>query len=61
MAEDVPAKGRLAYVHVPFCEKLCWYCGCHTTIPNGYERIQRYVGLLLKEIELWRARLPQHG
>ncbi|MAT35879.1 MAG: oxygen-independent coproporphyrinogen III oxidase [Ponticaulis sp.] len=49
------------YVHVPFCEQLCWYCGCHTTIPNGYERIARYVDVLLKEIELWKARLPAHG
>ncbi len=49
------------YVHVPFCEKLCWYCGCHTTIPNGYARISRYVDILLKEIELWKAKLPNHG
>ena len=49
------------YVHVPFCEQLCWYCGCHTTIPNGYARIGRYVDVLLKEIELWKARLPDHG
>ncbi len=49
------------YVHVPFCEQLCWYCGCHTTIPNGYSRIGRFVDILLKEIELWKARLPQHG
>lgn len=49
------------YVHVPFCEQLCWYCGCHTTIPNGYARIGRYVDVLLKEIELWKAKLPEHG
>lgn len=49
------------YVHVPFCEQLCWYCGCHTTIPNGYARIGRYVDILLKEIELWKAKLPNHG
>ena len=61
LASIAPDEPISVYVHVPFCEKLCWYCGCHTTIPNGYERIQRYVGLLLKEIELWRARLPQHG
>lgn len=49
------------YVHVPFCEQLCWYCGCHTTVPNGYTRIGRFVDVLLKEIELWKAKLPQHG
>ncbi|MAI91658.1 oxygen-independent coproporphyrinogen III oxidase [Ponticaulis sp.] len=49
------------YVHVPFCEQLCWYCGCHTTVPNGYARIGRYVDVLLKEMELWKAKLPKHG
>lgn len=49
------------YLHVPFCEQLCWYCGCHTTIPNGYDRIARYVDLLVQEIELWKARLPVHS
>lgn len=49
------------YVHVPFCEQLCWYCGCHTTIPNGYDRIGRFVSQLLKEIDLWANALPSHA
>jgi len=40
------------YVHVPFCEKLCWYCGCHMSVPNTYDRVAEYVGLLEREIEL---------
>ncbi len=39
------------YVHIPFCKKMCWYCGCHTTIPNTYDRAARYTQRLLKEIE----------
>ncbi|MBR9834226.1 MAG: oxygen-independent coproporphyrinogen III oxidase [Alphaproteobacteria bacterium] len=50
-----------AYVHVPFCEQLCWYCGCHTTVPNGYERIARYVSTLHREIDLWAGALGRHG
>ena len=23
------------YLHVPFCEQLCHYCGCHTTVPTA--------------------------
>lgn len=49
------------YVHVPFCERLCWYCGCHTSVPNGYGRIERYLDYLHKEIELWASRLGPHG
>lgn len=50
-----------AYVHVPFCEQLCWYCGCHTTVPNGYERIAKYVSTLHREIDLWAEALGRHG
>ncbi len=39
------------YVHIPFCQKLCWYCGCHTSVPNGYDRAAAYVDTLLQEIE----------
>ena len=56
-----PDKPISVYVHVPFCEKLCWYCGCHTTIPNGYDRIARYFETLQVEIELWRDALGHHG
>ncbi len=38
------------YVHIPFCRQLCWYCGCHTTVPNSYERAARYVAFLLRDI-----------
>lgn len=49
------------YAHIPFCEKLCWYCGCHTTVPNGYDRIARYVTTLHREIEVWAGMLGPHG
>ncbi|MHA1523826.1 MAG: oxygen-independent coproporphyrinogen III oxidase [Alphaproteobacteria bacterium] len=40
------------YLHVPFCEKMCWYCGCFTKISRGYEPISRYVDALLAEIDI---------
>ncbi len=40
------------YVHIPFCHKLCWYCGCNTSVPNSYDRAQRYTSTLLREIDL---------
>jgi oxygen-independent coproporphyrinogen-3 oxidase len=48
------------YVHVPFCQQLCWYCGCHTSVPNGYGRIAAYLKRLHKEIDLWAAALGLH-
>lgn len=41
-----------AYVHIPFCKELCWFCGCHTKMTKRYEPIAKYVRVLLKEIEL---------
>lgn len=38
------------YVHVPFCEILCWYCGCHTSVPNNQDRVAQYVEALHAEI-----------
>lgn len=43
------------YVHVPFCDTLCWFCGCHTKIVNRYEPVARFVELLLAEIDLVAA------
>jgi oxygen-independent coproporphyrinogen-3 oxidase len=48
------------YVHVPFCRRLCWYCGCHTTITHGYERVAAYADLLEHEIDLVARRLGEH-
>ena len=39
------------YVHIPFCRQLCWYCGCHTSVPNSYDRAARYVETLVKDIQ----------
>ena len=49
------------YVHVPFCEKLCWYCGCHTSVPNGYDRVAALARRLETEIGLWAEALDEHG
>ena len=46
------------YVHIPFCKRLCWYCGCNTRAVNRPEPIRDYVALLLEEVELARAALP---
>ena len=40
------------YIHVPFCPKMCWYCGCHTKITKKYDPVEAYVELLLQEIDL---------
>jgi len=40
------------YVHIPYCRELCWFCGCHTKMTKRYEPIEKYVRVLLQEIEI---------
>lgn len=40
------------YVHIPFCEKICWYCGCNTGAANRKHRLTSYLEALHKEIAL---------
>ncbi|MBM3570593.1 MAG: oxygen-independent coproporphyrinogen III oxidase [Alphaproteobacteria bacterium] len=45
-------EGRLSlYLHVPFCARMCWYCGCHTQVVKTAEPVARYAGLLEREVE----------
>jgi oxygen-independent coproporphyrinogen III oxidase len=45
------------YLHIPFCDSLCWFCGCHTKIVARYEPVAEYLALLAREIDLVAARL----
>jgi len=46
------------YMHVPFCTRLCWYCGCNTRAVNRHEPVAAYVGKLLDEIRMLGQALP---
>ena len=45
-----PDASLSVYLHIPFCQQLCWYCGCHTSVPNSYDRAARYVDYLVRDI-----------
>jgi oxygen-independent coproporphyrinogen-3 oxidase len=52
--EDV---GVDLYVHVPFCESLCYYCGCNRTITKNHDVEDYYLAALLKEWEIYKEKL----
>lgn len=52
-AQD-PERGVGIYVHLPFCESLCTYCGCNTRITKNHSVEDPYVESLLKEWALYR-------
>jgi oxygen-independent coproporphyrinogen-3 oxidase len=45
------------YFHIPFCESLCWFCGCTTVITLDHDKGAAYVGSLEREIALMKTLL----
>jgi oxygen-independent coproporphyrinogen-3 oxidase len=45
------------YVHIPFCDSLCYYCACNKIITKHHSRGREYLGLLAREIDLHVAEL----
>ena len=42
------------YVHIPFCESVCYYCACNKVITKHHERSTEYLDVLEAEIQLHR-------
>ncbi len=40
------------YMHIPFCDTVCYYCGCNKVVTKQRQRATQYVDTLLKEIDL---------
>jgi oxygen-independent coproporphyrinogen-3 oxidase len=53
---NLDAEGAVAplslYIHVPFCESVCYYCACNKVITRHHERAAPYLDALGKEIDL---------
>lgn len=45
------------YVHIPFCEQICWYCGCNTGRSNKVQRLHAYLDALHRDIAITGVRL----
>ncbi len=45
------------YVHVPFCRRMCWYCGCNTAVTLRDEPVAEYGEMLKTEIGMVRRHL----
>lgn len=46
------------YIHIPFCEERCTFCGCHVVITKKPDVSERYLDYLKREIGLLAAALP---
>jgi len=55
--ESNSEEGLSLYLHLPFCESLCTFCGCHKRITKRHEVESPYIKALLKEWSLYRKLL----
>jgi oxygen-independent coproporphyrinogen-3 oxidase len=43
------------YFHLPFCDTLCYFCGCNMLITRNRDRVKEYIKYLKKEIDMVRT------
>ena len=43
------------YLHIPFCDTICYYCGCSKIVTKDKNKAPEYIALLKKEIALQGA------
>lgn len=54
------ASGEISlYLHIPFCEAICFYCGCNTAASGKRARVEAYLAALHQEIATVGSLLPQ--
>lgn len=51
--ESNASEGISLYIHLPFCESLCTFCGCHKRITKRHEMENPYIEAVLKEWQLY--------
>lgn len=47
------------YVHIPFCERLCWFCACRTQGTTTLSPVESYLKTIEVELRLLAASLPE--
>lgn len=55
-AERVPWS---LYIHTPFCESLCTFCGCNTSITKNHDKELPYVNHIVREFDLYVQKVPE--
>ena len=57
--ESNSSEGISLYIHLPFCESLCTFCGCNKRITKRHDVEHPYIDAILKEWELYCELLPK--
>ncbi len=56
-ANNVQPRDLSLYFHLPFCETLCWFCGCTTVITTDHKQGLPYLDLIGLELDAMQKRL----
>lgn len=51
LATQTDGRDLSLYVHIPFCDSLCYYCGCNMIATRDYNKARDYLGFLFQEID----------
>ncbi len=54
-----PDASASLYVHIPFCESLCTFCGCNTAITKDHGKGSPYVQTVLAELDIYLKNAPE--
>ncbi|MFH1004850.1 MAG: oxygen-independent coproporphyrinogen III oxidase [Bacteroidota bacterium] len=54
LSETNNSEGISIYIHIPYCESLCTYCGCNTRITINHNVEEPYINALLKEWSMYK-------
>lgn len=54
-----PDAALAVYIHIPFCESLCMFCGCNTVITRDHGRERGYVETVLAELDVYLGLVPE--
>jgi len=49
---DLVPRPLSIYIHIPFCDNICYYCGCNKIVTRNQKKATHYIEYLEKEIEL---------
>ena len=47
------------YFHIPFCDTLCYFCGCNMMVTRNQKKIEQYIDYLEKEIQLLKPHIGE--
>lgn len=54
-SKTYPERPLSLYIHIPFCHKLCYFCGCNKVITRHQDKADKYLDYLEQEIKIQAA------